>query len=146
MPWGLNTVKIIIAGSRLIMDFMHVQRAIELAAFPVSLVVSGAARGVDTMGENWAKMCRIPVIRMPAQWRDKDGTLDKQAGLKRNSEMARYADGLIAVWDGRSTGTAHMIQQANHYGLAPFIYVYDARPGAVNQPKQWAPMDNFFSP
>lgn len=71
-------------------------------------------------------------------WRDADGNLRMSAGFKRNSEMARYADGLIAIWDGRSNGTKHMIDQANHYGMGErgMIYVYDARPGAVNKPKQ----------
>jgi len=31
------------------------------------------------------------------------------AGFNRNGEMADYADALIAVWDGKSSGTAHMI-------------------------------------
>lgn len=69
-------------------------------------------------------------------WRDKDGRRDLQAGLKRNSEMARYAEALITVWDGRSSGTRHMIDQANYYGLK-YIYVFDARPGAINKPKQY---------
>lgn len=137
-------MKTIIAGSRTVMDAHVVHRAIALSGFPISLVVSGCARGVDTIGERWAERNRIPVVRMPAVWRDKDGLVDRSAGFKRNSAMVRYADALIAVWDGRSPGTKHMIAQADYYGLR-LIYVYDARIGAVNLPKRYATnFDNFF--
>lgn len=129
-------MKIIIAGSRHLSNERLVYNAIELAGFKITEVVSGGARGIDSLGEMWAVWHGIPIKQFPAQWRDKDGGYDSAAGRKRNSEMARYADGLIAIWDGRSTGTKHMIDQANYYGLK-HIYVYDARPGAINKPKQY---------
>lgn len=129
-------MKTIIAGSRWITDATVVYRAIDLAGFNITEVVSGGARGVDTIGEMWAAYWGIPIKPFPAIWRDKDGQRDLQAGLKRNSAMARYADALIAVWDGRSPGTKHMIDQANYYGLK-HIYVYNAQPSAVNMPKRY---------
>ena len=33
------------------------------------------------------------------------------AGMERNIEMAKYADALLAVWDGTSNGTFHMIHE-----------------------------------
>lgn len=129
-------MKTIIAGSRWITDATVVYRAIDLSGFNITEVVSGGARGVDTIGEMWAAYWGVSIKRFPAIWRDKDGQRDLQAGLKRNSEMARYADALIAVWDGRSSGTKHMIDQANYYGLK-HIYVYNARFGAVNKPKRY---------
>ena len=33
------------------------------------------------------------------------------------AEMAQQADALIAVWDGASKGTAHMIDLGRKYGL-----------------------------
>jgi hypothetical protein len=130
-------MKTIISGSRWITDHQMVWSAIGLSGFDITEVVSGGARGVDATGEMWAAWWNIPVRKFPAVWRGKDGAHNPGAGLQRNSEMARYAEALIAVWDGRSTGTKHMIAQANYYGLK-HIYVYDARPGAVNKPKQYA--------
>lgn len=129
-------MKTIIAGTRSINDQRMVWDAIRLSGFDITEVVTGKARGVDTLGELWAAWWGIPVKPFPAIWRDKDGAYDPAAGCKRNSAMARYADALIAVWDGRSSGTKHMIDQANYYGLK-HIYVYDARPGAVNKPKEY---------
>ena len=55
---------------------------------------------------------------MPAKW-DKHGN---SAGMIRNSQMADYADGLIALWDGESRGTKNMIETASKNGLCIFMY------------------------
>jgi len=76
-------------------------------------IVSGAARGADKVGEMLASNYNLPCKRFPANW-DLHG---KSAGYKRNAEMAEYADGLLAFWDGKSKGTKHMIDLANKKGL-----------------------------
>ena len=58
--------------------------------------------------------------RFPADW-DKYG---KAAGYKRNGEMARNADALIAFWDGKSRGTKHMIDLAKKYDLQARVVMY----------------------
>lgn len=72
-------------------------------------VVSGTARGADSVGEDAAAYLGIPVEQFPADW-DRHG---KRAGLIRNEEMAEYADSLLAIWDGESSGTHHMIKTAS---------------------------------
>ena len=71
-------------------------------------IVSGHARGADSLGERYAYEKKWKCRVFPAQW-DKYG---KQAGFFRNAEMLDYADGVIAFWDGKSSGTAHMIKIA----------------------------------
>lgn len=39
------------------------------------------------------------------------------AGPMRNEEMAKYADGLIVFWNGKSSGTKNMIECAKRQGL-----------------------------
>lgn len=46
----------------------------------------------------------------------------KQAGYLRNEQMADGAEGLIAVWDGRSPGTGQMIEVAKRKGLKVFVF------------------------
>jgi hypothetical protein len=128
-------MKTIIAGSRWVTDVLPVHSAIELSGFNITEVVSGCARGVDAIGEMWAAYWGVPVKPFPAAWRDKDGATDMQAGRKRNSA-------LIAVWDGRSHGTKHMIDQANYYGLK-HIYVYSVRPASTNKPKVYKTLPGF---
>lgn len=70
------------------------------------VIVSGAARGVDKYGEEWAYLNNVDVVQFPANWQQ----YGRRAGFIRNAEMARYADELYAFWDSRSKGTAHMIK------------------------------------
>jgi hypothetical protein len=111
-------MKTIIAGSRSITSYELVLKAIEQADIPISEVVSGAARGVDSLGEQWAKSRGIKIKKFPAKW----DLYKKSAGYKRNVEMAEYADALIAVWDGLSKGTRHMIDIAREKGLKVFVF------------------------
>lgn len=114
-------MRVIIAGSRTIIDLAIVERAIENSDFNVTEVVSGGARGVDALGEAWARKNGIPVKLFPADWK-KHG---RSAGMIRNAEMAEYAYGLIAIWDGKSRGTLHMISCANKRGNDVHIHRTD---------------------
>lgn len=111
-------MKTIVAGSRDITNIEFVRQAISRAPWVVSEVVSGAARGVDTLGEMVAKERGVAIKRFPADW----DSLGRRAGPLRNIQMADYADALIAVWDGVSRGTAHMIKEAEKRGLKVFVF------------------------
>lgn len=69
--------------------------------------------GVDGLGERYAKEKGYSVKPFPADW----AKYGKKAGPIRNIDMAEYADGLIALWDGKSKGTKNMILLAREYGL-----------------------------
>jgi len=110
-------MKLIIAGSR------HLPNCVELIdklvkPLPrVEEVVSGCARGVDTSGEMWAKLNNIPVKRFPADWE----RYKNSAGPIRNMQMARYADALLLIWDGKSKGSKHMLESAIAEKLEPIL-------------------------
>lgn len=110
-------MKVIIAGSRDITDYAMLEEAVHASGFEVTEVVSGGARGVDTMGERWAKEHGVPVKVFKAQW-DLHG---KRAGPFRNMEMGDYADALIALWDGKSRGTLHMINYSESRHLRVWV-------------------------
>jgi hypothetical protein len=112
-------MKTIIAGSRDIIDLDVVERAIRDSGVDITEVVCGCAKGVDELGLIWGTNRDIPVKRFPAQWHE----FGKQAGPQRNIEMARYGDALIAVWDGKSKGTAHMIRVAKMQGLRVHVHL-----------------------
>ena len=111
-------MKTIVAGSREITSYRDVEDAILSSGFEITEVVSGTARGVDRLGEEYARNNNIPVSKFPADW----DTHGKKAGYIRNSEMADHADALIAIWDGESRGTKHMIDIAERKSLDVFIY------------------------
>ena len=115
-------MRVIIAGGR---DFSDYERLREKVEFFLSLkedvkVVCGEACGADTLGKRLANEKGWEVLSYPADW-DKHG---KSAGYKRNEEMARNADALIAFWDGKSKGTKHMIDIARECNLPARIVKY----------------------
>lgn len=103
-------MKTIIAGSRNITNVNYLYTELP---WPITEVISGGARGVDTLGEQWAFEHGIPVKRFPANW----SKFGRGAGHIRNAEMALYADALIAIWDGVSPGTGNMINLARSKSL-----------------------------
>ena len=106
-------MRCIIAGSRSIKNRTYIFDCIANSNLDITEIVSGRAHGVDRAGEEWAELCELPVVLFPADW-DLHG---KSAGYKRNTAMAHYASGLIAIWDGRSKGTKDMINLARKNGL-----------------------------
>jgi hypothetical protein len=120
-------MKIIVAGGRDITDKNIVYKAIEIGRKffeeEITWIVSGCCRGVDRFGEWWAKINNIPIEYFPADW----DRLGRAAGPIRNKNMARFSDGLIAVWDGKSRGTGGMIKLAQEANIPVFIYYPDGK-------------------
>lgn len=112
-------MKVIIAGSREI-EAINVDEAMNASGFRSALkeVVSGGAQGVSQSGEDWAQMSRIPVKVFPAEW----SKFGKGADVKRNEQMAEYADALVLIWNGRSTGIRSLQQTAERHGLKVYVH------------------------
>ena len=121
--------RIIIAGSRTFNRYSYAENKIlQYIAenginFSDIVVVSGCADGADKIGELFAQKHNIKVKKFPADW-EKYG---KTAGFIRNEQMANFAlleNGiLIAFWDGKSSGTKHMIQTARNKGIAVKVII-----------------------
>jgi hypothetical protein len=124
-------MKVIIAGSRTLCKQEWVETAVSRAFnnwmakdqdnweyYIRPEIVSGGAAGVDFCAELYAKKHSLPFKEFPAKWEE----YGKKAGYLRNKEMGIYADALVAVWDGKSKGTLHMINVMAD--LNKLIYVY----------------------
>lgn len=128
----MEELRIVIAGSRDFNDYELLKKeVINIVKYdnrPKYLVkvISGGARGADTLGERFAKEFGLEVKRFIPDW----NSLGKRAGYVRNAEMAKYAveDGnygmLIAFLNGESRGTKHMIDLARKYGLHVHVINY----------------------
>ena len=117
--------KIIIAGGRDFMDYNLLKEKTnkilqEKKVTHKIVIISGCARGADTLGLRYASENAFDVEEYPADW-DKYG---KKAGYVRNVEMAENADSLIAFWDGKSKGTKHMIDIATERNLPTRVIRY----------------------
>ncbi len=116
-------MKIVVAGGR---DFENKQVAFACLDEQVKAgdtIISGHARGADTMGELYAEEHGNRLEKYPADW-NKYG---RSAGYIRNSKMASVADKVVAFWDGKSRGTQHMINIAKNKGLELTVYDYNGR-------------------
>lgn len=107
-------MKIIVAGCRNFNDYDLLKSKLDFYFQNIEIeeIVSGACSGADRLGERYAHEHNIPVKQFPADW-----SLGRKAGPLRNEEMAKYADALVAFWDGESRGTANMINRARAHGL-----------------------------
>ncbi len=119
-------MRTIIAGSRDIDDYGLLQKVIEESGIPITVVLSGRAKGIDKLGERWAFENDIPVECYPAKWDDLShpeavikeneyGKYDAMAGIRRNERMVKHADALIAVIKDSSDGTSNVIEFARKY-------------------------------
>ena len=113
-------MKVIIAGSRHFHCMQTLEDAIEDSGFDITEVLSGAADGVDKLGEKWAEAHDIPVERHPAFWR-----MGRKAGAIRNEVMAQAGEGLLALPCQCSTGTLDMIERAHNHKLTVHVYKVD---------------------
>ena len=110
-------MRVIIAGSRTIFNYDLVKEAIKESGFKIRVILCGCANGVDKLGEQYATEHGIIVEYYEADWKK----YGKLAGPVRNDIMADNADALIAVWNGASRGTRHMISSARIGRLKVYI-------------------------
>lgn len=114
-------MKTIVAGSRDIYDYNLILKGIEDSGFDITEIVSGGYRGVDALGERWAKENLIKITQFKADW----DTHGRSAGPIRNGQMAKYADALIAFCRDNSRGTTDMIKQAKRCNLKVYVVAVD---------------------
>ncbi len=108
----MKDVRIAIIGCRHFTDYKFlVEKINELADtndWNIVQIISGAARGADTLARQLAKKNNIDLLEFPADW-DKHGKL---AGFMRNSDIVNNADVIVAFWDYVSNGTRDSINKA----------------------------------
>lgn len=115
-------MKVIIAGSRTFSDYnlLKTQCDYHLSQYDDIIIVSGCARGADSLGERYAIEKGHSINKFPANW----DAYGKAAGFMRNEKMAENSDMLIAFWDGTSKGTKNMINIAKKKDLMVIIVQY----------------------
>lgn len=113
-------MRILVCGDRHFNDYEYVRNKI-VENCPKEyedgslVVISGAARGVDTCAADFALVHNLQLLEYPADW-DKYG---KAAGPIRNKQMLDEGkpDLVVAFLAEGSRGTANMIKQAEEAGV-----------------------------
>lgn len=117
----MKDLYLLVVGSRSITDYNYIKEKLDsiiterFADYNI-IVVSGGAKGVDSLAELWANNNGFETVIMKADW-NKYG---KSAGYIRNEEMHKFIASkehriVVAFWDGKSRGTAHNFDLAKKY-------------------------------
>lgn len=96
-------MKTAIIGSRTV----TVEHPEEYLPENVTEIVSGGAKGVDSAAAAYAEENKIKLTLFLPQYE----RFGRAAPLKRNEQIAEYADCALAFWDGMSKGTMHTVKQ-----------------------------------
>lgn len=112
---------LLIIGSRSIDDYSLFKKKVEKLTSIIRdkyelVIVSGGAKGVDTLAERYAKENGYRIKIITADW----SKYGNSAGYIRNEELHRFIKhfdhrGCIAFWDGKSKGTQHSFELAKKY-------------------------------
>ena len=115
-------MRVIIAGSRGFNDYRKLEEKMDhlLQNQKDVIIISGNAKGADTLGETYAVARNYGLETYPADW-DEYG---KSAGYIRNEQMAKIADAAVIFWDGVSKGSKHMIDLAHKHNLKVRVIKY----------------------
>ena len=94
-------MKLAVIGSRT----LQIQNIGDYLPEGVTEIVSGGAKGIDRLAAVYAKENHIPLTEFLPDYE----RYGRAAPLKRNTEIAEYADMALAFWDGVSKGTKYTI-------------------------------------
>lgn len=97
-----------VVGSRTFTDYELLSATLSKVKTPIHRIVSGGARGADSLAERYAEDNDIPVFICVPDWK----AHGNKAPLLRNQTIVNLADALIAFWDGESRGTKHTLNLA----------------------------------
>jgi len=85
------------------------------------VIISGGAKGVDTIAWKWALENHIQIIVHRPDY----NLYGKYAALKRNDIIINEADKIVAFWNGKSTGTKYVIDNAKKTGKPVEIFMIE---------------------
>lgn len=108
-------MRVAIVGSRGI-------TSIDLSQFVPSdctLIVSGGARGVDTIAEQYAHEHHIQTLIIKPDYE----RYGRSAPIRRNDIIVDNADLILAFWDGESRGTKYTIDYAKKTGKPIKVFI-----------------------
>lgn len=117
-------IKLAIIGSRNFNSYelfkLTMKNLFPGGGFNITTVVSGGAKGADSLGKRWATENNIPYVEYLPDWNQ----FGKAAGMIRNTDIVKAADVILAFWDGESRGTAGAINIARKHNKTTFIIYY----------------------
>lgn len=124
-----NTFFCMVVGTRTYNNYQTfctiLDKALSSKTHQKIIIISGGAKGADSLAEKYAKEKGYHMIVFEAEWE----RLGNKAGPIRNEQMHKFVStfpnrGVIAFWDGKSRGTASNFNLAKQYQNQIRIYNY----------------------
>ncbi len=114
-------MKLVVFGSRSFDNKERIYRILDCiySETPELEIISGTARGADSLGEEWASDRGVLCHYYPADW-----SQGKSAGHRRNAVMADVAEQGLCFWDGESPGTKGMLGFMKQRGKGVMLEKY----------------------
>lgn len=108
----------LVVGSRSFQSYSNLKSKLDFLLQNQSniVIISGGAKGADSLAEQYAKEKGYPFLVFPANWKK----FGRKAGYIRNQEMHQFLSrqkkrGVVAFWDGKSRGAQHNFTLATQY-------------------------------
>lgn len=114
-------MKIAVVGSRTWHERSVIEEVLDraLERYGAELaIVSGGARGADSIGEDWARRNGVPITVHLPDW----SRYGRSAGFRRNELIVRDADCVLAFQMAGSRGTQHSIDLARRSGTPVHVW------------------------
>lgn len=87
-------------------------------SWEVIKIVSGGAKGADSLARRYAKEHNIELVEYIPDW----DTYGKRAGMIRNETIISNCDVVVAYWDYKSSGTAGALKLAESMNKQSHVY------------------------
>ena len=114
-------MKVAVIGSRGFQDYGLLESKLMVYLGKIECIISGGAKGADSLAEKWAKENEIPCTIIKPDW----VKYGKGAGIKRNKQIIEICDQCLAFWDGKSNGTASAIKLAEQLKKPIHLILYN---------------------
>lgn len=111
-------MKAIVCGGRNFSDSKYLEEGLRqcMKWWNLNYIVTGGAKGADTLAHSWAAKHGLMTKIMYADW----DTHGKAAGIIRNREMLGEKPDVVIAFDG-GIGTENMITISRKAGVPVFI-------------------------
>lgn len=113
-------MRVAIVGSRGYVSTIEMFKSLDAlrAKLDITHIITGGARGVDTLAEKYGRERGIEVTIIKPEW-DKYG---KAAGFVRNEEIMNNSEVAVIFWDGISRGTEHALAYAKAQRVLIYLF------------------------
>jgi len=109
-------MKVAVIGSRNFNDYKLLSETLDIIN-DIDLIVSGGAKGADSLAEEYAFNNNIDTLVFKPDWKK----YGRGAGIIRNKTIIENSDIVVAFWDSKSRGTKNSIDTARKLGKKVII-------------------------